>query len=262
MWSGIKDWDKPSAENAVRCRSFEAASYEFNGIEMPYRYFEAKTGEKVPVVLFLHGADVTGRDNLQQLSMHDIGTIFADPAWQKKEPCHILAPQYDNGTHWAAGNTGRWLQSLVGDHLRRHENADRDRIYIYGYSAGAIGALELLKKYPGFYAAAVLICGSTGTEGLEELKKIPLWLYHADDDMIVNSGIHRGMWKEEYLGSAALYERLKALGAEDIHLTSFEPGEMMRRYGLHAHCSWVPAGKDVKMWKWLFSHRRDRDELA
>ena len=254
MWKDLKGWDSPDRDNAYRAAGFCYESFEAEGMKPDYRHFVPKGGgEGLPLVLFLHGADAAGSDNESQLLLHDIGTVFAAEEWQAEHPCHILAPQYPEGSHWAREEMLRWLEALLDERIRR-DHCDPSRIYLYGYSAGAIGLLELIRRRPHFYAAAMPICGATGEEGLELLTDTPLWFFHAEDDTIVRSGeSSSGLTRRRLLGSALLYEKLSELGGRDLHLTLYPTGRMGTKYRLHTHCSWVPAGADTEAKRWLFS---------
>ncbi|MBR3525504.1 MAG: hypothetical protein IKO11_06620, partial [Lachnospiraceae bacterium] len=170
---------------------------------------------------------------------------------------HILAPQYPEGSHWAGAEMLRRLEALL-DSVSAKESCDPSRIYLYGYSAGAIGLLELIRRRPHFYAAALPVCGAAEDRSLEELADTPLWFFHAEDDRIIPSGAGSSLaGQRRLLGSAPLSERLRALGAKEIRLTLYPAGYMEKEYQLNPHCSWVPAGEDEEAGRWLFSAVRD-----
>ena len=157
----MPDWDSPSKDNARLCSKFEYDEFLGLGRSLKYRYFKPDTDKKVPLVLYLHGADACGKDNETPLALHDIGTMFARDEWQKNNPCYILAPQYKKSSHWLAGNVLEVVQTIVDQKIEKEGNIDTDRLYVYGYSAGGIGTFELIKKYPDRYAGAIPICGAT-----------------------------------------------------------------------------------------------------
>ncbi len=263
MWTDLKGWDVAGADNEERAGLFQRDEYGKGEICLPYRFFQGRPADsdsgnmnkKLPLVVFLHGADAIGNDNESQLLLHDVGTVFADRAWQEKHPCHIVAPQYDRGMHWANLEMREVLQSFV-EYAADFLKADRQRIYIYGYSAGAIGIFSLLKKYTAYYAAAVPVCGSSSGEELEKLARTPLWMFHAADDPIVSAGkLKMSFGRLEHLGSHALAERLKNLEGAQVHYTEYKEGEMMEKYGLHPHCAWVLMGRNEKVKEWMFSKR-------
>ena len=154
------DWDEPSPGNEELCRKFKYGE-KTDQTMSPYRYFVPETDRKVPLIVYLHGADAFGDDNETHLSMHDIGTVFARESWQQKHPCYILAPQCKAGCHWAYPVHGNKVCMLINDFTVRYPNIDAERIYIYGYSAGGVGIFGLIKAHPELFAGAVPICGAT-----------------------------------------------------------------------------------------------------
>ena len=252
-----EDWDEPSPGHEALCARFLKAVYEQNGVRLPYRFFEpASFTGRVPVVLFLHGADTVGEDNEIQIGYHDVATVFAEDAWQKREPCYIIAPQYKRSMHWSSPEVAACLHSLLRFFLGARKGADPDRVYLYGYSAGGVGVFEQLKRFPDTYAAAVPICGATSGKELEALAKTPVWMLHAADDRIVRASYHA----EEkgwimHLGSRDLYERLKDTPGWDFHYTEYPEGFLEKEYGLNPHCSWVCFEKDGEVKTWMFAQR-------
>ena len=245
------DWDEPSPENMAICDKFTYATYDYSG-ELPYRLFVPDASPECPLVVYLHGADAYGKDNELQLTLHDIGTVFARDEWQKEYPCFVLAPQCNRGRHWSGFLDGSRVVSLVKELMTRYTNIDPHRLYIYGYSAGGVGTLGIIKYHPEVFAAAVSICGATGKEDLKVLTRTPLWLLHAADDQIVKASYKSSDGSMAHLGSRDLYEVLKDLHP-DIHYTEYNPGAMKETYGINPHCSWVPAGRDNQVKEWLFS---------
>ncbi|MBR1628636.1 MAG: prolyl oligopeptidase family serine peptidase [Lachnospiraceae bacterium] len=249
------DWDVPGEENEGLCRQFDEAIFQNAEVSIPYRWFAPGAQGIVPLVVYLHGADAVGNENRLPLSMHDIGTMFAREGWQRSHPCFILAPQYGRSMHWSIPAVSRGLMGLIEYMTASFPNIDRRRIYIYGYSAGGVGTLRMLKEYPGFFAGAISICGATSREGIEHLQRVPLWMVHALDDEIVKA-TYRDKYSSDlsHLGSKDLYLALKE-GARDLHYTEFPAGYMKEHYGVHPHCSWVAVSDETntEIKEWLFS---------
>lgn len=245
------DWDKPSPDNKEICDKFTYGTFDYSG-ELPYRLFVPDAAAKVPLVVYLHGADAYGNDNELQLTMHDIGTVFARDDWQKEHPCFVLAPQCDLGRHWSGFLDCSRVIALVKELITQYTNIDPQRLYIYGYSAGGVGTLGFIKYNPEFFAAAVSICGATGREDLVALTSTPLWMIHAADDQIVKASYRSKGGSIVHMGSRDIYEVLKGVH-KDIHYTEYKPGAMKETFGINPHCSWVPAGQDKAVKEWLFS---------
>ncbi|MCR5595817.1 MAG: prolyl oligopeptidase family serine peptidase [Lachnospiraceae bacterium] len=211
---------------------------------------------KVPLVLYLHGADAFGDDNESQISLHDIGTVLTRPAMQSKHPCYVLAPQCGPGSnsylHHQASDV---ICELIHDLVQKEGRVDTDRLYIYGYSAGAARTFAILKENPGMFAAAIAICGATDKLGAKKLAHIPLRLFHASDDIIVKSTYKTPHDPDPvYYGSADLYSFLKDK-SQDIGYTEYPSGYMNEHYEINAHCSWVAVTEDADVWEWLFTNR-------
>lgn len=279
------DWDDPSAGNDALCEkfSYEEFVYDDTGadaasrgetaddaLRLPYRFLvpngvnvamdgAASRGTVpvtggVPLVLFLHGADVTGTDNEIHLSAHDIGTMFARDDWQENHPCYIVAPQYDRGMHWANPRMMAAVMALLDEVARNYSTIDKNRIYIYGYSAGGIGALAMLKAYPAVFRKAIIICAATKAENLDALTQTPMWLFHAADDPIVPAGEYNfSGYPTGHYGSTPLYEALKDKMGDDLRYTEYEKGEMKEKYRLHPHCTWYPVSHNEAAMEWLFA---------
>lgn len=257
------NWDSPSADNVKRCDEFEKRSHIMDKDVLKYRFHEPKgnDGKRYPLVLYLHGADAAGDDNALQLSMHDIGTFLVREDIKRRYPCYILAPQYGLMKHWAMPDIKAMVLDLVDETVSDHPDIDRQRIYIYGYSAGGVGTLRFIKERPDFFAAALSICGATGGWDLDNLLRTPLYLVHAADDMIVKSTYREGVLDRlGNLGSADLYLKFKGIHKE-LEYTEYPAGWMEEQYGVNPHCSWVAVSdtKNIKIWDWLFSKRLKGD---
>ncbi|MCR5603044.1 MAG: prolyl oligopeptidase family serine peptidase [Lachnospiraceae bacterium] len=290
------NWDKPSEGNDLLCKKFERHTFRNGEKTLPYRLFIpgravrsacAERTEKYPLLLYLHGADAAGDDNEIHLSMHDIGTYPAGDEMQSKHPCYILAPQYGEMKHWAMPEIREPLWELLTEVIEGREDIDRQRIYVYGYSAGGVGLLKLLKEAPGIFAAAVSICGATGLTDIDRLLITPLWMVHAADDAIVKASYRTDRIHEPAnLGSADIYDHFaKSQGAEadkygadgkdistyrikkyagekaDLRYTEYAAGYMSERIGVNPHCSWVMISdeKSREIWEWMFLKRRKDD---
>ena len=130
------------------------------------------------------------------------------------------------------------------------------RTYLTGLSMGGYGAWHLAEKYPGTFAALVVICGSyspacRGTEGrsrilqksppdspgtylaaADRVGKIPVWIFTEPTTDIV-----------PVTESRRMSEAMKQIGAE-VHYTEY-PGV--------GHACWNKAYDEPKLFPWLFS---------
>ena len=256
------DWDKPSPGNDELCEKFEKDIYAG---QLPYRlyvpadYARTDAGGSghatplYPLVIYLHGADAVGSDNEMHLSMHDIGTMFVRDEWQKRHPCFVLAPQCRRISERTYATVSDLICELTAQLRRDYPYIDADRIYLYGYSAGAVRTMRLIKEHPGMFAAAIPICGATDPLNCEPLLTTPIWMFHAADDDIVKVSYRTQPGTDPvYLGSRDIYDLMKGDSVE-MRYTEYPAGYMKEHYGVHPHCAWVPVSQSKEAMEWLFS---------
>ncbi|MCR5419656.1 MAG: prolyl oligopeptidase family serine peptidase [Lachnospiraceae bacterium] len=255
------NWDEADKDNGRLVKKFGKYTYKSKSAELLYRMYipEDNTLALLPLVIYLHGADAAGDDNELQLSMHDIGTCRVKENAQKEHPCYILAPQYGEMKHWTMKEIKSALWELIDYISERYGNIDKGRIYIYGYSAGGVGVLKLIKERPDFFAAAISICAATGGTQMDNIRSTHLWMVHAEDDTIVKASYKNTMGSMGYLGSRDIYDKYgkEGDGTGELRYTEYAKGYMMEKYGVHPHCSWVAVSDplNTQIWEWLFSKR-------
>ena len=207
---------------------------------------EEVAGEKLPLIVFLHGAGERGNDNQAQLK-HGVRELCS-PERRRNFPCYVLAPQCPAGERWADVN---WFQSEVVapetisrslqltlevvDQLLQQATVDVDRIYITGLSMGGYGTWDALLRRPNFFAAALPICGGGDPRTAGQIKHIPIACFHGANDKVVTPDKSRKM-----------IEALRAAGGRPLYT----------EYPEVDHDSWTPTYASDEHWQWLFSQRR------
>jgi predicted peptidase len=207
---------------------------------------------KWPVILALHGAGERGSDGLLQTT---IGIGPAIRANRSVIEAIVVMPQCLKN-HW-------WILSPMDDlamaalaEATKEFHGDTHHTYLTGLSMGGYGAWHLAQKYPGKFAALVVICGGirptlTAQKALPDLAKVtpsdspnsylaaaqrvgktPVWIFHGADDEIV-----------PVTESQRMAEAMKQIGAE-VHYTEY-PGI--------GHACWNKAYTEPKLFPWLFS---------
>jgi predicted peptidase len=139
--------------------------------------YEKKSGEKFPLLLFLHGAGERGH-NLDLVKAHGPPKLIAEG---KSFPFIVASPQCPEDNWWDADE----LMHLI-ENLEKNYRVDPDRIYLTGLSMGGYGTWDLATKYPGKFAAIAPICGG-GKAWLaaRRLKQLPIWVFHGAKDKAV-----------------------------------------------------------------------------
>lgn len=232
---------------------FEARIYKSadGGGSIPYRLRMPlnwdTSAERLPLVLFLHGAGERGSDNASQLTW---GGRMLGRGFQAKHPCFVVAPQCPPGRQWVdtPWTTGSYSTRAVkeSDELRMAveivrgvmkefgNSIDPDRVYVMGLSMGGYGTWDAVTRHPDLFAAAVPICGG-GDPGMAGAIKAPVWAFHGGADTVVPPRASREM-----------IDALKKSGAEPKY-TEYE--------GV-GHNSWVNAWAEKDLGDWLFAQKR------
>ncbi len=71
----------------------------------------------------------------------------------------------------------------AAEHVCRLFNIDKDRISIFGISAGAFAALALAQSYPDYFASLCFTCGVTQPEGLVNLYNTSVYAISAENEV-------------------------------------------------------------------------------
>lgn len=110
------------------------------------------------------------------------------------------------------------------DAVRREFAVDDRRIYVTGQSMGGAGAWNMIASRPGFFAAAIPLCGSISKDDGTASIETPLWNFHGDSDQTVPVSVSR--------------DRIAARRKAGGHPLSIEY-----------------AGVDHNVWEWAFTER-------
>lgn len=188
--------------------------------------------KKWPLLIFLHGAGECG-DNLQLVKIHgppklveqkpgDFPFIVASP--QAAKPPH-------NGPFVERWET-KTLSRLLDD-LETKYAVDKDRIYLTGLSMGGFGTLRWAAHEPHRFAAIVPICGGGWHYYGKQLKDVPAWFFHGDQDSAVPLAF-----------SQKVVDAIRKEGGNP-KLTVYE--------GV-GHDSWTATYNNPEVYKWMLSH--------
>ena len=147
---------------------------------------------KYPLVLWLHGVNGRGSDNIKQLTgSNQLGTHFwISHEVQNTFPVFVLAPQCPVGQSWSEPDLNRPSETLLLvmdalDKTQREFSIDPDRIYVAGQSMGGLGVWSLIQTYPNKWAAALILCAYDNFSNLLGITMVPLWLFQGDADAVV-----------------------------------------------------------------------------
>lgn len=228
-------------------QDLEAREFAGPGGKLLYRLYKPKAAtreNRLPLLLFLHGAGERGDDNAAQLK-HGLKQFLKQ---QEKFPCFIVAPQCPKDKKWAEVDWGAATHatpekpsdpfaSLIPllDALQKELAIDPKRLYVTGLSMGGYGTWDLITRLPDRFAAAVPVCGGGDETKAAVIAKVPQWIFHGGADTAVKTQRSRNM-----------VEALKKAGVEPKY-TEY-PGV--------GHNCWDKAYGEAELWSWMFAQMR------
>jgi len=205
---------------------------------LPYRLFEPTglaDGQKAPLVLFLHGMNDRGTDDVAQTNWMG-GLVNATKSGQYAS--YVLAPQIDTHSWFQSfSSTPTEAMKLTIQALKsviNTENVDTSRVYVTGLSMGGMGTWDILAREPKLFAAAVPMSGGGDVQTAATITDIPIWAFHGGADSIVPVSATRDMM-----------QALKDAGG-DPKYTEIAGAD---------HAIWGPIYADANdtLYPWLFS---------
>jgi predicted peptidase len=228
-----------------RSVSLDNETYRYQ-VYVPYGW---TPGQRLPIILFLHGGGERGDDGLAQTQVGIGAAIRLHP---ERYPAIIVMPQVRKDLTWQDSKMEAMAMAAL-ETSEKEFGTDLDRVYVTGMSLGGYGSWAMLVNHPGRFAAAVIIC--SGVAKLNILPAVvpetasgdiytnvaaqvgpamPLWLFHGGADSVV-----------PVEGSRRMTEALQRLGS-NVKYTEYE--------GVN-HNSWDRAYAEPEMPTWLFAQR-------
>ncbi len=225
------------------------------GITYKYQVFVPEDWtphEKWPVILALHGAGERGDDGVLQT---DVGIGTALRTNRSAIRAIVIMPQCQKKMWWIIPPMDDLAIAALEQAIKEF-HGDARRIYLTGLSMGGFGTWHLAAKYPGRFAALVIICGGmhppaaalnavpnlakfappdspkSYADAAAKVGKTPVWIFHGAADATV-----------PVIESQRMNEAMQQGGAE-VHYTEY-PGV--------GHTSWDKAYDEPKLFPWLFS---------
>ena len=170
-----------------------------------YQYFKPVNkddGKKHPLIIWFHGNGEGGykdyRNNVSQKLANRGAVAFAENKTQKIfGGAYVVAPQADDT--WYNNYTKGYIKSVKAmiDEFASENNVDKNRIYVFGASAGGYMSFRMMIEYPDYFAAfstsaaaldKVATSGgvATTTQDLMKIRNKPLWMVHAKNDPTIS----------------------------------------------------------------------------
>ena len=238
-----------------------------------YRPANASEENLRPLVIWLHGMGEGGTDPLITLYGNKVVALFGEEFQKIMDGAYVLTPQTptfwlqykeEEKTSWAKnkGQDSIYLKDLkeLIDKFVDENFVDKNRIIVGGCSNGGFMTMNLILKYPDYFAAAYPICEAFYPRRLKKeillpLKDMSIWFVYAKNDFTVLP------LKYE----KPLLKRFDKIGAgniivsefEDVHDTSGSFQKDGRPYQYFGHFSWIYffnnecVENGVSVWEWM-----------
>ena len=234
---------------------FPSRAAKLGDVNFNYRIYlppNMKEGEKLPVMLYLHGSNRRGDDNLSQVE--DLAEVIQ--GFPQNFQFIVVFPQCPEDAFWGGPMLEQALAAL--DQTVKEFNGDESRLYLAGYSMGGFGTWQMAIAHPTKFAALVPVAGGIEPLGeitaedrailspqvtaaaaapdpykayAEALAKTPVWIVHGNKDAAV-----------PVEQSRKIVEALKSAGDADVNYNEL--------VGV-GHGSVVAAFSNAKLFEWL-----------
>lgn len=164
-----------------RTGKFAKASFEFDGQERNYHLYEGGSEENRPLVVLFHGSKRTGASVIDM--------------WQsqaKKTGALLVAPDSFSRSGWDFKKDPAKLINRLIDVVGKTHSFDKNRIFLFGHSSGAVyaGFLSIQEDAP--FKAVSVHAGYPHAGLLEEFSgiidaEVPVQFILGTDDHIFNT---------------------------------------------------------------------------
>lgn len=172
-----------NGEALAQATAFSKETFSAERMTLPYRKAAIPgNGDKVSLVIYLHGGSSKGNDNETQMQEPGITAISK---WLSDNNCKsiMLVPQCPKDKSWL-GVTQDVLVSLIRTFIDRGV-VDGSRVYILGGSMGGTGTWNMLSNHPDLFAAAMPVAGNPTGLNAANISQIPIFTVMGTADNIM-----------------------------------------------------------------------------
>lgn len=141
---------------------------------------DVKAGEKLPLIVFLHGAGERG-DDVKAVQIYCVPKLFVNDNDYLGLRAYTLSPQCPHNTTWI--DYKRELMALI-DNVIANNEIDPQRVSLCGISMGGFGTWEMAMTCPDRFCKIAPLCGG-GMNWRAWALKMPIRVYHGGRDDVV-----------------------------------------------------------------------------
>jgi predicted peptidase len=206
-----------------------------------YRYFIPDIkNEKLPLVVYFHGASERGNDNRSQLNAASLKWI--DTFVQKNFPSYVIIPQCKKDCFWVnikfvsfpfrhygqdsipESDELKLFMLMLNEFVAKN-NVDTQRIYLVGFSMGSTAVWDLITRYPNKFAASINMAGTSDTTKAKLITHIPVKAFNGELDNIMPINLNSEMCNSIKLnGGICDFKIFKGVGHDCVDSTYNTPG--------------------------------------
>jgi poly(3-hydroxybutyrate) depolymerase len=151
-------------------------AFDLNGKARSYYLFVPKSGaSNTPLVILLHGSGGSGRSLVEE--------------WKSlagKEGLLLAGPDSNVSSGWSLESDGPEFINELIETIKAKHRIDPRRVYLFGYSAGAVYALQLSMLMSERFAATAVYAGAMDPASFGRIdrakRKIPIALFVSTND--------------------------------------------------------------------------------
>jgi predicted esterase len=163
----------------------------------------ATSGEKYPVLIYLHGAGDKGDGttrlignlvNMGPPKEIENGSNMTFVVNGREEKLIVISPQLS----WSYSDFMPILPTFINEIFERYaQHIDRSRVYLTGISMGGGGTWAMAAQNPNLFAAVVPVCGAAWPQTSQPCSiasaNLPVWAHHGTADNIISLA-HSSEW--------------------------------------------------------------------
>ena len=222
---------EPGEQVPQSLRTSDSADMEYL-LYLPEGYEpDQQQQKKFPLMLFLHGRGES-HGPLSLVAKWGPPRMVEHGA---ELPYILVSPQCPGDQSWGDATQQQRLVELL-DHLTEQYAVDASRIYLTGLSMGGFGSWQLAADHPQRFAAVVPICGGGDPADADQLKDLPIWVWHGTEDGAV-----------PFEKSQEMVDAIRQAGSDKLRFTALE----------HiGHNSWSAAYATPELFDWLNQQKR------
>jgi pimeloyl-ACP methyl ester carboxylesterase len=181
-----------SADDKPKTGFIKQTFTDEKGKQIPYVVYVPNDydGTKAyPVIVYLHGAGD------KKPIPWGLGTYI-----QARGDLDFLCVFPHSDQPWDPGRPGEKYAIRALDGVLAHYKADRNRVYLTGFSMGGTGTWSLGAKYADRWAALVPVASESTPEWAAKVKDIPTWAFEGSEDKEGN--VQKGLEAVEFVRKA------------------------------------------------------------